>query len=107
VIHLCNYYILYSQALKQLPREKVQVATKFGVVKLEGDQYGRYGVRGTPEYVRQCCEASLKRLDIDYIDLYFPHRIDITVPIEDTVSIKSNDTTNFKYFTIVKVTRYN
>ncbi|KAL4642261.1 hypothetical protein ACB092_02G002500 [Castanea dentata] len=51
----------------------------------KGDQYGHYGVRGTPEYVRQCCEASLKRLDIDYIDLYYPHRIDITVPIEDTI----------------------
>ena len=73
--------------MKQLPREKVQLATKFGVV-IEGDQYGHYGVRGTPEYVRQCCEASLKRLDTDYIDLYYPHRIDITVPIEDTVSIQ-------------------
>lgn len=64
------------------------MATKFGVFKLEGDQYGHYGVRGTPEYVRQCCEASLKRLDTDYIDLYYPHRIDTTVPIEDTVSIQ-------------------
>nr|XP_023881511.1 perakine reductase-like [Quercus suber]POE74147.1 perakine reductase [Quercus suber] len=77
--------IMVGKALKQLPREKVQVATKFGVVKLEGDQYGHYGVRGTPEYVRQCCEASLKRLDTDYIDLYYPHRIDTTVPIEDTM----------------------
>ncbi|KAK4587464.1 hypothetical protein RGQ29_024240 [Quercus rubra] len=76
---------MVGKALKQLSREKVQVATKFGVVKLEGDQYGHYGIRGTPEYVWQCCEASLKRLDIDYIDLYYPHRIDITVPIEDTV----------------------
>uniref|UniRef100_A0A7N2LV80 NADP-dependent oxidoreductase domain-containing protein n=1 Tax=Quercus lobata TaxID=97700 RepID=A0A7N2LV80_QUELO len=76
--------IMVGKALKQLPREKVQLATKFGVV-IEGDQYGHYGVRGTPEYVRQCCEASLKRLDTDYIDLYYPHRIDITVPIEDTM----------------------
>ncbi|GMY27311.1 perakine reductase-like [Fagus crenata] len=83
--HNYDNEIMVGKALKQLPREKVQVATKFGVVKLEGDQYGRYGVRGTPEYARQCCEASLKRLDIDYIDLYFPHRIDITVPIEDTM----------------------
>ena len=91
-------YILHCQALKSLPQEKVQVATKFGMVKLEGDHYG---VRGTPKYVQQCCEASLKQLDIDYIDLYYPHRIDITVPIEDTVSIqtfffvllKSSDTT--------------
>lgn len=43
-------------------------------------------VKGTPEYVRQCCEASLKRLDIDYIDLYYQHRVDTSVPIEETVS---------------------
>ena len=73
--------------MKQLPREKVQLATKFGVV-IEGDQYGHYGVRGTLEYVRQCCEASLKRLDTDYIDLYYPYRIDITMPIKDTVRIQ-------------------
>lgn len=80
--------ISYSQALKQLPREKIQLATKFGVFRLQGDQYGQFGVRGTPEYVRECCEASLKRLDVDYIDLYYSHRIDVNVPIEDTVSIK-------------------
>jgi aryl-alcohol dehydrogenase-like predicted oxidoreductase len=45
------------------------------------------GVKGTPEYVRQCCEASLKYLDVDYIDLYYQHRVDISVPIEDTVSV--------------------
>lgn len=87
--------ILHSQALKQLPRDKVQLATKFGVVKLEGDRYGQYGVRGSPEYVRESCEASLKRLEVDYIDLYHPHRIDVTVPIEDTVRIK----TLFPWFT--------
>jgi hypothetical protein len=80
--------ISYSQALKQLPREKIQLATKFGVFRLQGDQHGQFGVRGTPEYVRECCEASLKRLDVDYIDLYYSHRIDVNVPIEDTVSIK-------------------
>lgn len=73
--------------MKQLPREKIQLATKFGVVKLEGDRYGQYGVRGSPEYARECCEASLKRLEVDCIDLYYPHRIDVTVPIEDTVSL--------------------
>ncbi|XP_075655360.1 perakine reductase-like [Castanea sativa] len=83
--HNYDNEIMVGKALKQLPREKVQVATKFGVFKLEGDQYGHYGVRGTPEYVRQCCEASLKRLDTDHIDLYYPHRIDPTVPIEDTM----------------------
>jgi len=43
-------------------------------------------VKGTPEYARSCCEASLKCLQVDYIDLYYVHRIDTTVPIEETVS---------------------
>ncbi|KAG2718230.1 hypothetical protein I3760_03G209600 [Carya illinoinensis] len=77
--------IMVGKALKQLPREKIQLATKFGVVKLEGDRYGQYGVRGSPEYARECCEASLKRLEVDYIDLSYPHRIDVTVPIEATL----------------------
>lgn len=45
------------------------------------------GVKGSPEYVRKCCEASLKRLDVDYIDLYYQHRVDTSVSIEDTVRI--------------------
>ncbi|KAL7210135.1 hypothetical protein ACSBR1_031652 [Camellia fascicularis] len=76
--------IMVGKALKQFPREKVQLATKFGI-KSEG---GEYGVNGTPEYVRQSCEASLKRLDLDYIDLYYQHRVDVSVPIEDTVKLK-------------------
>lgn len=75
-----------NQALKQLPREQVQLATKFGLIISKGFQFH---VKGTPEYVRKCCEESLKRLDVDYIDLYYPHRIDTTVPIEETVSIQS------------------
>jgi len=71
--------------LKQLPRDKIQLATKFGVTVL-GE--GKYGAKGTPEYVRKCCEASLKRLDVGYIDLFYQHRVDLSVPIEDTVSIK-------------------
>ena len=78
-------YCCYSQALKQLPRDKIQLATKFGVTVL-GE--GKYGAKGTPEYVRKCCEASLKRLDVGYIDLYYQHRVDLSMPIEDTVSIK-------------------
>ncbi|KAL2324445.1 hypothetical protein Fmac_023503 [Flemingia macrophylla] len=74
--------IMVGKALKQLPREKVQLATKFGITVSEG---GVVGVKGTPEYVRQCCEASLKRLDVDYIDLYYQHRVDLSVPIEDTM----------------------
>ncbi|TXG65916.1 hypothetical protein EZV62_007191 [Acer yangbiense] len=75
--------ILVGKALKQLPREKVQLATKFGVVKF--DFSSGAVINGTPEYVRSCCEASLKRLDVEYIDLYYQHRIDTSVPIEDTM----------------------
>ncbi|XP_002517065.3 perakine reductase isoform X2 [Ricinus communis] len=74
--------IMVGKALKQLPREKVQLATKFGFFTLED---GQFQVKGDPEYVRKCCEASLKRLDVDYIDLYYQHRVDTSVPIEDTV----------------------
>ncbi|KAK9919563.1 hypothetical protein M0R45_028152 [Rubus argutus] len=74
--------ILIGKALKQLPRDKVQLATKFGMVRIEPNQVV---VNGSPEYVRSCCEASLKRLDVDYIDLYYQHRIDTSVPIEDTM----------------------
>ncbi|CAL5339740.1 unnamed protein product [Camellia sinensis] len=65
---------------KDLPREKVQLATKFGIVKMEPTQVV---VKGTVEYVRSCCEASLKGLGVDYIDLYYVHRIDTLVPIEE------------------------
>lgn len=75
--------IIILQALKQLPREKIQLATKFGVVKHVADQII---VKGTPEYARFCCEASLTRLQVEYIDLYYYHRVDQNVPIEETVS---------------------
>ncbi|GMY27313.1 perakine reductase-like [Fagus crenata] len=74
--------IMVGKALKQLPREKIQLATKFGIFSSGKDQFG---VKGTPEYVRQCCEASLKYLDVDYIDLYYQHRVDTSVPIEYTM----------------------
>lgn len=74
---------LILQALKQLPREKVQLATKFGIKPLGGFDFA---INGTPEFVRKSCEASLKSLQVDYIDLYCPHRIDISVPIQETVS---------------------
>ncbi|CAA3030063.1 perakine reductase-like [Olea europaea subsp. europaea] len=74
--------IINFQALKQLPREKVQLATKFGRA---GFDASGVIVKGTPEYVRSCCEASLKCLDVDYIDLYYIHRIDASVPIEYTM----------------------
>ncbi|XP_043690654.1 probable aldo-keto reductase 1 [Telopea speciosissima] len=74
--------ILVGKALKQLPRDKVQLATKFGLVSATPS---RMQINGTPEYIRKCCEASLKRLDVDYIDLYYQHRVDKSVPIEDTM----------------------
>ncbi len=58
------------------------MATKFGYV-VSAD--GQLGVRGDPEWVREACEGSLKRLGVGYIDLYYQHRLDITVPIEITV----------------------
>ena len=81
---MCESWL--AQALKQLPREQVQVATKFGIQR---DTHGTGTVCGRPEYVRACCEASLRRLGVDYIDLYYQHRIDTTVPIEHTVSSPS------------------
>ncbi|ESR33280.1 hypothetical protein CICLE_v10005337mg [Citrus x clementina] len=74
--------IMVGKALKQLPRDKIQLATKFGCFMLDGVSIG---VKGSPEYVRKCCEASLKRLDVDYIDLYYQHRVDTSVSIEDTM----------------------
>uniref|UniRef100_A0A0V0HC60 Putative ovule protein n=1 Tax=Solanum chacoense TaxID=4108 RepID=A0A0V0HC60_SOLCH len=72
--------ILIGKAIKGI-REKVQIATKFGIRFEDGNR----GICGEPAYVRACCEASLKRLDIDCIDLYYVHRIDTQLPIEVTV----------------------
>ncbi len=72
---------LLGRALKGR-REQAIVATKFGQVKLPD---GKQTVDGRPEYVIQACEASLKRLGVEVIDLYYQHRVDPNVPIEDTV----------------------
>ncbi len=64
-------------------REQVVLATKFGNVR--GDDGSFQGVDDRPEYVRACCEASLKRLGVDHVDLYYQHRVDRGVPIEETV----------------------
>jgi aryl-alcohol dehydrogenase-like predicted oxidoreductase len=64
-------------------RDQVVLATKFGNVR--GPKGEFLGVNGRPEYVKQCCEGSLKRLGVDVIDLYYQHRVDRNVPIEDTV----------------------
>src|SRR5215217_7289959 len=64
-------------------RDEVQLATKFGNVR--GENGERLGIRGDAEYVRSACDASLKRLGVDHIDLYYQHRVDRNVPIEETV----------------------
>src|SRR6185436_16474024 len=64
-------------------RDAVIIATKFGNVRTEDGAY--HGIDGSPDYVRRACDASLQRLKIDTIDLYYQHRVDLTVPIEDTV----------------------
>lgn len=64
-------------------RDQVVLATKFGNERSEDGRF--LGVNGKPEYVRQCCDASLQRLGVDYIDLYYQHRVDPTVPIEETI----------------------
>jgi aryl-alcohol dehydrogenase-like predicted oxidoreductase len=65
-------------------REQVVLATKFGVVR-DPDDPTRRGVNGRPDYVKQACDASLERLGVDHIDLYYQHRVDPDTPIEETV----------------------
>lgn len=65
-------------------REEVVIATKFGIERDPND-WTKRGINGRPDYVRKAVEASLKRLDIDEIDLYYQHRVDPDVPVEDTV----------------------
>src|SRR5712671_1056718 len=73
---------LVGRAIKDR-RDHVAVATKFGFVRRPDGSWA--GVSGRPEYVRQACDASLKRLGVDHIDLYYQHRVDKNVPIEETV----------------------
>src|SRR5258706_523909 len=72
---------LLGRALKGR-RDKVVVVTKFGQTRQPG---GANGVNGRPEYVQQACDASLKRLGLEVIDIYYQHRVDPGVPVEDTV----------------------
>jgi aryl-alcohol dehydrogenase-like predicted oxidoreductase len=72
---------LLSNVLKRR-RNEIVLATKFGQVRLPD---GKQGVNGRPEYVAQACDASLKRLGVEVIDIYFQHRVDPGLPIEDTV----------------------
>lgn len=74
--------VLLSQILKTR-RAEITLATKFGIVR--GPDPASRSISGRPEYVRSACEASLRRLGIDTIDLYYQHRVDASVPIEETV----------------------
>lgn len=73
---------LLGRALKSA-RQQINIATKFAFVRNEDGKV--IEINGSPEYVKQACEASLRRLNTDYIDLYYLHRVDPKVPIEETV----------------------
>ena len=78
--------VLVGRAIKDL-RDDVVLATKFGNVR---DEEGNFlGINGRPEYVKSACDASLRRLGVDHIDLYYQHRVDANVPIEETVGAMS------------------
>jgi len=70
-------------------RRDVFLATKFGIVR-DAENPARRGMNGRPEYVKAACDASLKRLSVDHIDLYYQHRVDLEVPIEETVGAMSD-----------------
>jgi aryl-alcohol dehydrogenase-like predicted oxidoreductase len=75
-------------------RDEVVIATKFGVVRGESGE-GR-GISGAPDYVRKACDASLQRLGVDHIDLYYQHRVDPETPIEETVGAMAELVTSGK-----------
>lgn len=76
-----RHEVLLGRALKGR-RNEALITSKFGNIDLPD---GKKGTNGTPDYVFECCEASLKRLGVDVIDVYYLHRVDPSVPIEDTV----------------------
>src|SRR5262245_8628459 len=71
---------LVSKVLKKR-RKEIVIATKFGNMRAPDGAF--LGVNGKPDYVREACDASLERLGVEYIDLYYQHRVDKTVPIEE------------------------
>src|SRR3954467_9812179 len=73
---------LVGRAIKDR-RDEVELATKFGNERNPDGSW--VGINGSPEYVRKACDASLERLGVDHIDLYYQHRVDRSVPIEETV----------------------
>jgi aryl-alcohol dehydrogenase-like predicted oxidoreductase len=76
-----RHEVLLGRAVKGF-RDQVLISTKFGNIDLPD---GRKATNGRPEYVQQCCEASLERMDADVIDVYYLHRVDPAVPIEETI----------------------
>jgi aryl-alcohol dehydrogenase-like predicted oxidoreductase len=74
---------LVERAIRSRRRDDIVLATKFGNERGEDGSF--LGVNGRPEYVRKSCDGSLQRLGVDHIDLYYQHRVDRTVPIEETV----------------------
>ena len=75
--------ILLGKAIREF-RDQVVLATKFGIVRTEDIR--KHKINGRPEYVRSACEASLSRLGVDSIDLYYQHRVDQDTPIEETIA---------------------
>lgn len=75
-------------------RDEVVLATKFGNVRGAGGEF--LGIRGDSDYVREACDASLGRLGVEHIDLYYQHRVDPNVPIEETVGAMSELVTQGK-----------
>jgi aryl-alcohol dehydrogenase-like predicted oxidoreductase len=75
--------VLVGKAIRAI-RDQIFLATKFGIVRDKANPNLR-GVSGKPEYVRECCDASLRRLGVETIDLYYQHRVDPNTPIEETV----------------------
>ncbi len=80
-----RHEVLLGRAVKGF-RDQVLVSTKFGNIDHPD---GSKGTNGRPEYVYECCDASLKRMDVDVIDVYYMHRVDPNVPIEDTTGAMS------------------
>ena len=78
---------LISKVLRDR-RDEIVIATKFGIQRDPASETGR-SINGRPEYVREACDGSLKRLGVECIDLYYQHRVDPTVPIEETVGAMS------------------
>jgi len=79
---------LLSQFLQRHKSNDIKIATKFGISRDPAGGYAR-SLNNSPEYIRNACEASLKRLSVEHIDLYYVHRVDQSVPIEETVGVLS------------------